>query len=115
MSEPAIQEPCRLSARRAWHDVYFIPTPDKLEILQQHFTLGATISQIIFERAYDKVTRKQIIVGSHETISASQTPSKKPPGIAEAFGSPRQGQAPYSATPRERAVIRALLLWAVHG
>ena len=81
MTESAIQVPCPLSARQAWHDVYFIPTPDKLEILQQHSTLGATISQIIFERAYDKATRKHIIVGSHETITAKQSPSKKPPGL----------------------------------
>ncbi len=75
-----IQEQHRMSARRAWHDTYFIRNPDRLEILAQNTTLGSMISQIVWERASDPANpeyRKKLIVGSHMTLTGTTSQSAK--------------------------------------
>lgn len=69
-----------ISARRAWHDTYFIKTPNKIEMLAQNTTLGTMISQMVWERARDAENpdyRKRLIVGSHMTLTGTTSRSAK--------------------------------------
>lgn len=67
----------RISARRAWHDVYFVPSPDRLEILMQSVTMGSMVSKLVWERVENpEDRRKTIIVGSHYTLTGQQTRGK---------------------------------------
>lgn len=49
-------------------------------MLGQRTTVAGAVSQIIFERVYDKETKSRIIVGARQRLYAVETPSKKPAG-----------------------------------